>query len=172
MFTSQLCPSSHTSIFCLPSVLCAHTCLIRDLFLMLHHLPGAVSLAKWHHQIQSHLPSVLCAHTCLIRDLFLMLHHLPGAVSLAKWHHQIQSHLSNHLSNLTSSSYPIDCVCVCVYVCVCVHVFMCLCVCVCVCVCVERGGCPAACTGGSLFLLCFGSLLCNGLCASSWRNSI
>ena len=50
----------------------------------------------------------------LVRYLFLMLHRLSGTVSLSKLHHQTHSQLSNHLSNLTSSSYPADNVCVCV----------------------------------------------------------
>ena len=76
-----------------------------------------------------------------------MLHHLSGTVSFSKL--DCQTHLSNHLSDLTSSSYLIDCgvcVCVCVWcgvlccVCVCcVYVHVCVCVCVCVraCTCVE-----------------------------------
>ena len=51
-----------------------------------------------------------CACTHLVRDLFLMLHHLSGQVSFTKLGHQTHSHLSNHLWNLTSSNYPIDCV--------------------------------------------------------------
>ena len=95
-----------------------------------------------------------------------MQHRLSGTDSLANLDHQTHSHLSNHLWNLTSSSYPIDSVCVCVCVCVCAvpsvwhslpckvrssntltsfksslksHLFKLpcwLCVCVCVCVCV------------------------------------
>ena len=53
----------------------------------------------------------LFAHTRLVRDLFLMLHCLSGTVSLVKLHHQTHSHLSSNLSNLTSSSHPVNCVC-------------------------------------------------------------
>ena len=51
------------------------------------------------------------AHTRLVTDLFLMLHHLSGTISLAKLGHQEHTHLSDRLWNLTSSSYPTDCVC-------------------------------------------------------------
>jgi len=33
----------------------AHVCLVTDLFLMLHHLSGTVSLAKLGHQEHTHL---------------------------------------------------------------------------------------------------------------------
>ena len=35
--------------------LCAHSHLVRDLFLVLHHLSGTLSLAKLYHQTHSHL---------------------------------------------------------------------------------------------------------------------
>ena len=53
------------------------------------------------------LPQCACTH--LIRDLFLMLCCLSGTVTLPKEYHQTHS----HLSDLTSSSYPVECVCVC-----------------------------------------------------------
>ena len=90
--------------------------------------------------------SVLCLLSVCMCSLgqrsFLMLHCLSGTVSLAKLDHQMHSHISDYLWNLTSSNYPIDCVCV---------VFLCSC--------------------ASLFWLCFGALLCNGLCAPTWRNN-
>ena len=61
------------------------------------------------------LPCV-CACTHLVRDLFLVLHRPSGTVPLSKSDCQAHLHLLNHLSNLTSSSYPIDWVCVCVCV--------------------------------------------------------
>ena len=128
----------------------------------------------------------LCACTHLVRYLFLMLHCLSGTVSLAKLDHQTHS----HLSNLASWSYPIDCMCQNVW---CSQLSMAapstffnrlktnldlL---------VELGdGLKASTlvlspgreivhlikrTCRSLFWLCFGSLLCNRLCALIWRNS-
>ena len=73
----------------------------------------------------------LCACTCLVRNLFLMLHCLSGTASLLKLDRQTHSHLSDHLWNLTPSSFSTDCACVCV----CVHECVCACVQVCVCVC-------------------------------------
>ena len=70
-----------------------------------------------------------CAHTQLVRYLFLnlMLLCLSGTVSLAKLDHQTLTAFDlNHVWNLTSSSYPIDCACVCIHVCVCVFVCACL----------------------------------------------
>ena len=55
-FTKQ--PASYTLLLILPFFvfpLCARTCLVRDLFLMLHHLSGIVSLGKLGHQTHSHL---------------------------------------------------------------------------------------------------------------------
>ena len=54
----------------------------------------------------------LCTCTDWVRGLFLMLHCLSGTASLAKLNHQTYSCLSNHLWNLSSSGYPVDCVCV------------------------------------------------------------
>ena len=67
--------------------------------------------------------------------------------------------LSNHLWNLTSSSYHIVSLCLCVCV-LCVHACVRACLPACVCAC------------GSLFWLCFGSVRCNGLYAPIWRNGI
>ena len=60
-----------------------------------------------------YLPSM---YTQSLRDIFLMLHCLFGTVSLAKSDHQTRSHPSN-IVEISSSSYPIDCVfvCACVY---------------------------------------------------------
>ena len=55
--THQLRCSSNTSILVFP--LCGCTCLVRDLFLMLHCLSGTFSLAKFDHQTHSHLSNHL-----------------------------------------------------------------------------------------------------------------
>ena len=55
-FTNQ--PGSYALLLMLPFfvfALCACTHLIRDLFLMLHHLSGTFSLAKLDHQTNWHL---------------------------------------------------------------------------------------------------------------------
>ena len=83
---------------------------------------------------------------------------LSGPVSLAKLGHQTCSHLSNHLWNLTSSNYPVDCPSMCMYVCrrmhACVRVGGCTCMCVCMdacaCVCVYVHVCGTLCR----FALC------------------
>ena len=55
-FTNQ--PASYSLLLILPFFvfpLCAHTCLVGDCFVLLHHLSGAVSLVKLGHQMHSHL---------------------------------------------------------------------------------------------------------------------
>ena len=91
----------------------------------------------------------LCARTHLIRDFFLMLFRLSGTVSLAKIDYQTHSSLLNHLWNVTSSCYPIDCACMCACVraCMCACVGACVRVCVCVCVCSWKFDC--------VLVLCF-----------------
>ena len=114
---------------------------------------------------------LLCAHTCLVRDLFLCCTSVSGTVSLAKFGRY--THLLNHFWNLTASSNPVDSayVYMCVCVCVCVRVCVRVCVCVRTCVCACMHACVHTHTRRSLFHLCFGSLLCNGLCAPAWNNS-
>ena len=77
-------------------------------------------------------------------------------------------HQQQILLRLTSSSYPTDCACVCVLWCVCV---VCMCVCWHLCVCMHESMCVCVhicmhvCMHVLPFWMCFGSLLCNGLCA-------
>ena len=116
--------------------LCAHSCLLEWTPYSLQTNPPATLFLWYFHSLSS-----LCAHTRLVRDLFLMLHRLSGTVSLSKLDHQIHSH---HFKNLTSSSYPTDCVCMCAHVCACLQKFV---------------------------LTVFCSSLCGGLCAPIGRNS-
>ena len=100
------------------------------------------------HQLSSSSNTSILSFLAWFKDLFLMLRWLSATVSLAKLSHQMHSHISDHLGDLTSSSYPIDFV----RVCVCVHV------CLCVCMHVRMHVC-------SRNFDCFGSSLCNGPCA-------
>ena len=106
--------NSHAWFFVFP--LCAHSCLLEWTPYSLQTNPPATLFLWYFHSLSS-----LCAHTCLVRDLFLMLHRLSGTVSLSKLDHQIHSH---HFKNLTSSSYPIDCMCMCARVCACLQKFV------------------------------------------------
>ena len=90
----------------------------------------------------------LCAHTRLVRDLFFLLHRLFRTVSLSKLDHQ------THSQSFKSHLFQLSC---------CLSLCMCVCVCACVHVC--------ACSGKFL-LTVFCSLLCGGLSAPIWRNSI
>ena len=84
-----------------------------------------------------------------------MLHRLSGTVSLAKLDHQTHLYLSNHLWNLTSSSYhtvlPYCALCACVRVYVCRQTEVCF---------------------DSVLVLCFvmGYVIQSGEIASTWKN--
>ena len=99
--------------------LCAYTCLVRDLFLMLHHLSGTVSSAKLDYQTHSHLSNYLWNLTSS----------------------------NDHTDSVCVCACVRVCVRVCVCVCVCMCACMCACVhaCMCVCTnltftCLSRGG--------------------------------
>ena len=87
-----------------------HTSLVRDLFLMLHHLSGTVSLAKLDHQTHSHL-----------------LNHLWNLTSS-----------SYPIDSPCIYVWVCVCVCACVRACVRVCVRVCVRACVCVHVCSQK----------------------------------
>ena len=112
-------------------------------------LVAFLCLSCRHFQVLYYFNFWVCA--ALISFCLCLTAHLSGPVcwwgQQSRWWSWSQfprcfTHLSKHLWNLTSSTYPVDCVCVCV----CAHAHACMCTL-------------------SLFWLCFGSLLCNGLCA-------
>ena len=102
-------------------------------FVVLCAVISSTAKLAMHDHCGSVFVFALCTCTDWVRGLFLLLHCLSGTASLAKLNHQTHSCLSKHLWNLCSSGYPVDSV----YVCMCAPT--------------------------SLFWLCFGSLLCNGL---------
>ena len=110
MFTNQ--PVGYALLLHCLSSFCVDALvhMVRDLFLMLHHLSGAVSLAKLGHQTHS------CLLNCL-SDLILTFSSCP-------------------IDPVCVCMCACVRVCMCVCVCECVCVCVCVCVCICECVCV------------------------------------
>ena len=154
-------PTSYAVLLMLPLfVFCLCTCthLVRDLFLVVHHL-SEVSIAKLDHQTHSHFSNHLSnlsssgypfdsvVHVCLCVYVFL-------CVSIAELDHQthtsFKSSFKSQLFNFKLSFRLHVCLCVYVFLCVCMYymcvfLYMHLYVCVCACVCVFLHVCVCVC---------------------------